>query len=106
MPGILSEGSREEPVPMCGAPRRIRSAPPYAWDRLQWRAMSRWSPGTECCRRRPYSEGQWNQMWQQVQGAGRGADLARSYSQVLGGGSQAAMTKQQLNGPDVGARLE
>jgi len=45
-------------------------------------------------------------MRQQVQGAGRGADLARSYSQVLGGGSQAAMTKQQLNGPDVGARLE
>ena len=34
-------------------------------------------------------------MRQQVQGAGRGADPARSYSQVLGGGSQAAMTKQR-----------
>ena len=63
---------------------------------------------------RPNSEVFWrcrlrlrgNQKRQQVQGAGRGADLARSYSQVLGGGSQAAMTKQQLNGPDVGARLE
>jgi hypothetical protein len=44
-------------------------------------------------------------MRQQVQGAGRGADLAGRYSQVLGGGSQAAMTDQQLNGPDMGAGL-
>ena len=40
-----------------------------------------------------------NQMRQQVQGAGRRADLARSDAQVLGGGGEAAMTEQQLNGP-------
>ena len=61
---------------------------------------------------RPNSEVFWrcrlrlNQTRQQVQRAGRGADLARSYSQVLGRCSQAAMTKQQLNGPNVSARLE
>src|SRR5258708_30304229 len=59
MPGILREGSGEEPVPRYGAPRRIRSARPDAWDRPQWCATSRRRPGTECCRRRPCSAEQW-----------------------------------------------
>src|SRR5258708_39725076 len=45
-------------------------------------------------------------MRQQVQRAGRRADLARSDAQVLGGGGQAAMTEQQLNGPQIGAGFE
>jgi hypothetical protein len=42
-----------------------------------------------------------------IEGAGRGADLARSYSQVLGGGSQAAMTWPQrwCEGSRAGAGL-
>ena len=45
-------------------------------------------------------------MRQQVQRAGRRADLAGRDAQVLGSGGKAAVAEQQLNGPDVGARLE
>src|SRR6516165_4178161 len=45
-------------------------------------------------------------MWQQVERTGRGTDFGGGDPQVAGGGGQAAMTKQQLNGPDIGAGFE
>ena len=43
---------------------------------------------------------------QQIQGARRGADLAGGDPQIPGCGRQAAVTKQQLNGADVGAGFQ
>jgi len=43
---------------------------------------------------------------QQLQGAHRGADLAGGDPQIAGCGRQAAVTKQQLNGANVGAGLQ
>ena len=47
-----------------------------------------------------------NRLREQIEWAGGGAHLGSGDAQIAGRGSQAAMTKQQLNGPDVGARLE
>jgi len=44
--------------------------------------------------------------WQQIQGAGGGAHLAGGDPQIPGGGGQAAVPQQQLNGADVGAGLQ
>jgi len=41
-------------------------------------------------------------MRQEVQGAGRRADLVGRDAQVLGCGGEAAMTEEELNGPQVG----
>ena len=43
---------------------------------------------------------------QQLQGAFRGADLARGDPQILGCGRQAAVAKQELDGANVGPGLE
>ena len=45
-------------------------------------------------------------MRQQVQRAGRRADLVGSDAQVLGSGGEAAMTEEELNGPQIGAGFE
>ena len=45
-------------------------------------------------------------MRQQVQWAGRRADLAGSDAQVLCGGGEAAMAEEELNGPQIGTGFE
>src|SRR6516165_3688795 len=41
-----------------------------------------------------------------IEWAGGGAHLAGGNAQIAGGSSQAAMSQEQLNGADVGARLQ
>lgn len=45
----------------------------------------------------------WNWMRQKVQKAGHRADLVGGDAQVLRRGGEAAMTEEELNGPQVGA---
>jgi len=45
-------------------------------------------------------------MREQVERAGGRANLAGGDPQISGGGRQAAMTEQQLNGPDVRAGFQ
>jgi hypothetical protein len=45
-------------------------------------------------------------MRQEVQRAGRRADFVGRNAQVLGSGGEAAMTEEELNGPQVGAGFE
>lgn len=43
---------------------------------------------------------------QKIERTGGGTDLARSDPKISGGGAETPMTKQQLNGPEIGARFE
>ena len=47
-----------------------------------------------------------NRLREQIEWAGRGAHLGSGDAQIAGRGSQAAMTKQQLNGAHVGAGFQ
>jgi hypothetical protein len=47
-----------------------------------------------------------NRTREQIKRAGGGAHLGGGNTQIAGGGGQAAMTEQELNGADVGTLLE
>ena len=55
---------------------------------------------------RPRRLGGGSRAVQQVKRTGRGADLGAGDLQVAGGGRQAAVTEQELDGADVDAGLE
>jgi len=51
--------------------------------------------------------GRWRRnLWQQIEGAGRGADRGRGDLQVARGGGQTTVPQQELDGPQIGAGFE